>query len=266
MKNSLQTRPMEAYIGKNLNIKTINGDVEGIMESINTESGLMSILNQNTRKIIKFDDVTSIELLQSNNPLPEQDMYGVFYEAFNVFGPSEDHFILTVASSLKKFLRDFSASSIRIVIGSDDVFGRIGLCFARIALGRTEKLSVILACNLSEIKSITYKSFYENSGGIFTTGIGESNYSLTLFACNRNFKFNEYAVSSGQNIILDLPGTMPFQNFTGLGLGFVPEHSNVCSKFFYLLDVGFGNQICKKYGLPTKFKNSLVKVEVNNPQ
>lgn len=257
---------MEAYIGKNLQIKTTTGVFEGIMESINTESGLISIINQNTRKILKFDDVQSLELVDIMKPLSEQDMYSVFYEAFNVFGPLEDHFIYTVAVSLKKFLKDFSTSSIKIIIGSDDIFGRIGLCFARLALGRSEHLSVDLKCDLLEIKSISYKSIYENSGGEFNLVDSCSNYSLTLFACNRNFNFKEHEISSTQIIILDIPSVAPFSIFTGIGLGFIPENSSVCNKFFYLLDVGFGTQLCKKYNLPSKLKNSLLRMEVNKNQ
>lgn len=258
---------MEEFIGRELRVSTANGFTEGVMCAFDKSKGIMAIQNAAGTHELCFDDVVGVSLAESNTSvesetkvLRETDMYALFYEAFNIYGPFEDHFIFAAAVSLKKFLRDFSASSIKIVVGSDDVFGRIGLCFARLALGRAECVSVELRCDLNELKSLQYRNAFESSGGDFDTA--SRTFSLALFACNRHSDFEMSGFSSAQVIVLDIPRSLPFTNFTGVGLGFVPENSATCTKPYYLLDVGFGLVLCQKYGIPSKYKNSLVKMDV----
>lgn len=259
---------MEEFIGKKIKVGTSKGLFEGKMNFIDKNLGTISISNNIGIQSFNFDEIltlSEVKCSQDNNnqiPLKETDMYSLFYEAFNVFGPFEDHFILSVSQSLKKFLRDFTASSIKIIIGSDDVFGRIGLCFARIALDRVSKLDIDVKCNLNDLKTLQYKNAYENSGGCFTSNFEKANYSMILFACNRNYNFKDENPTASQVLILDIPSSLPFQAFTGVGLGFIPEHANICNKIFYLFDVGFGCTLCKKYKLPCKYKNSLVKIDL----
>lgn len=261
---------MEEFVGKELRVGTTKGPIEGVMCVFDKDNGIITIQNTAGKHELYFDDVISVNMVESDGTscqaetkaLKEADMYALFYEAFNIYGPFEDHFIFAVAISLKKFLRDFSASSIKIVVGSDDVFGRIGLCFARLALGRAECVSVELRCDLNELKSQKYRNAFENSGGYFDS-VSKS-FSLALFACNRNGNFEMNGFSSAQTIILDIPRSLPFTNFTGVGLGFIPENSAVCTKPYYLLDVGFGSVLCQKYGIPSKYKNSLVKMDITS--
>lgn len=255
---------MEDYIGRNLKIKTIEGSVEGILETFDKESGIITILNQNIKKVLNFDDVTGLDLNETpkDGPLKEEDMYSLFYEAFNIYGPIEEHFVLSVASALKKFIKDLSTASIKIIIGSDDVFGRIGLAFARIIYGRVANLSIEFRSEIRETKTQLYKNMYTNSGGVFTN-TSQNVFSLVLFASNRHSDFGMKNMSTSQTILLDIPSSLPFINFTALGLGFIPENSQLSTKFFYLLDVGFGIHLCKKYGLPTTYKNSLMRIEPN---
>lgn len=191
-------------------------------------------------------------------------MYALFYEAFNIYGPFEDQFIYSVANALKKFMRDISSSSIKIIVASDDIFGRIGLCFARIALGRARCLSVELQCDLFDLCSLKYKNAYLNSGGVFDSQSTEENsYSLLLFACNRNCKFQKSEYSANQIILLDIPSVVDIPVFTGLGLGFIPENYKLCNRSCYVIDVGLGSVLAKKYKLPQSYKNSLVKLDLS---
>lgn len=260
--------PMEEYVGKKLKILTSKGHFEGIMNQFDKKIGIISLQSQFGVDEFNFDEIINVNIIEETNefndskPLKEADMYALFYEAFNVYGPFEDHFIFSVAVVLKKFLRDFSAASIKIIIGSDDIFGRIGLCFARLSLGKTALLSVDLKSEIYDLKTMQYKNAFENSGGIFNLKQSTENYYLRLFASNRNYAFESDGNTSNQTILLDIPETLPFSNFTGIGLGFVPENFKVCNRFFYLLDVGFGPVLCKKYKIPSKYKSSLVKVDL----
>ncbi|ELA41853.1 uncharacterized protein VICG_01037 [Vittaforma corneae ATCC 50505] len=260
--------PMEEYIGKSLRIKTDAGLLEGKMCSIDAENGILVVENNSNRQEVKFGDIANISLADDEDeksvaaPLKESDMYMLLYEAFNVFGPLEDHFIYTIACSLKKFLKDIATASIKIIIGSDDIFGRIGLSFARLVLDRAQKVSIELRCDIYDVNTIRYKSVFENSGGCFNQYSNESVFTLILFAANRNFNFCLGDYTAGHVLLLDIPSVIGFQNFTGLGLGFIPEHFANCNKFYYLIDVGFGKTLAKKYKLPQDFKNSLVKIEV----
>lgn len=260
---------MEEYVGKRLKLSTQKGAFEGIMNQFDKKLGILSLQGQFGTEEFNFDEILSVNTMEENDeaienvPLKEADMYALFYEAFNIYGPFEDHFIFSAALSLKKFLRDLSSASVKIIIGSDDVFGRIGLCFARLALGKTAYLSVDIKCDLFDLKTLQYKNALENSGGFFNLKSDAANYSMRLFACNRNFNFEAGGETANQTILLDLPASIPFSNFTGIGLGFAPENFSICNKFYYLLDVGFGPVLSKKYKIPSKYKNSLVKVDIS---
>jgi len=257
---------MEEYIGKNLRVKLATSSIEGVMSSLDTEGGRM-ILDTPTSKLeIKFNDVFNVSLLEDEAipaPLRESDMYLMFYEAFNVLGPFEDQFIYNIAYSLKKFFKEISTADIKIIVGSDDVFGRIGLCFARLVLNRAARLSVELRCEINDLRTLRYKNVFENSGGSYNCFMSDTAFSMVLFASNRNVKFDLGSLVTPQALLLDIPKTIGFSNFIGLGLGFIPENFSICGKFYYLIDVGFGAALAKKYKLPQQFKNSLIKVEVH---
>lgn len=256
---------MEIYEGQILKVKTENNDYEGVLTKFDKENGKVIIEKDMKKYEMNFNDILNISLLQQDiseeKPLSESDMYTLFYEAFNIYGPFEDHFIYSVASALKKFMREMSSSTIKIIVGSDDIFGRIGLCFARIALGRVKSLSVELHCDLFDLSTLKYKNAYLNSGGIFDQHSSDENsYSLVLFASNRNFKFESSGYSSNQIILLDIPQTVNIPVFTGLGLGFIPENYKLCNRSCYVVDVGLGSILTKKYKLFQNYKNTLMKL------
>lgn len=256
---------MEEYIGKNLRIKTDNGNVEGKMLAIDLENGKVTIETLDNLLDINFNDVFNVSVVEADllpSPLKETDMYMLFYEAFNVFGPFEEEFIYMTANTLKKFFRDISTADVKIIIGSDDVFGRIGLCFARLALNRGASVSIELRCDLHDVRTLKYKNVFENSGGRFGQSINDTLFGMILFACNRNAKFDIGNLKSTQIVLLDIPKSVELPNFIGFGLGFVPEHCAKCNKFYYVIDVGFGTTLVKKYRLPQNFKTNLVKFEI----
>ena len=268
IKNSFTITLMEIYQGQFLKIKTDKDIYEGVMTLFDKENGKVVIEKAEMKYEMNFNEILSISLPHEDNseekPTSEIDMYSLFYEAFNIYGPFEDQFIYTVASALKKFMREISSSNIKIIIGSDDIFGRIGLCFARIALGRVKYLSVELQCDLFDLNSLKYKNSYLNSGGVFDDECTEEkSYSLILFACNRNCKFEKSACSSNQIILLDIPQSVNIPVFTGLGLGFIPENYKLCNRSCYVVDVGLGSILTKKYKLPQNYKNSLAKLDLN---
>lgn len=259
---------MECFEGQFLKVKTEKNTIEGVMTCFDKEKGKIIIENADKKYEMNFDEVLDVflpkEEVSEEKPLNESDMYALFYEAFNIYGPFEEQFVYSVASSLKKFMRDIAACNIKIVIESDDVFGRIGLCFARMILGRSKDLSVELRCNLFDFNTLKYKSAFLNSGGKFDDISDDiKSYSLVLFACNRNCSFNLNGCSSSQIIILDIPSKIDISGFTGLGLGFIPENYSHCNRSCYVVDVGFGSILTKKYNLPHNFKNSLVKIDLN---
>lgn len=256
---------MEAYVGKNLRVKTESGCFEGKMAAIDVENGKIVIETSANQQEIKFNDVCNLSLLEEEvlpAPLKESDMYMMLYEAFNVFGPFEDQFIYNISYTLKKFFKDISTADVKIVVGSDDVFGRIGLCFARLIWNRAAKTCVELRCDLNDIRTLRYKNAFENSGGYYNQHQDEKTFSMLLFAGNRNIKFDLEGCTSNQVLLLDIPQAVGLPNFIGLGLGFVPENFASCGKFYYLIDVGFGAVLARKYRLPLNFKNSLMKIEV----
>ena len=115
--------------------------------------------------------------------------------------------------------------SLKIIVGSDGIFGQIGLSFARIALGRAKCLSVELQCDLFDLSSLKYKYEYLNSGGVSDYQSAEENsYSLLLNACSRNCKFERSGYSSIQIILLDIPLNVDIPVFTGFRLGFIPKN------------------------------------------
>lgn len=258
---------MQDYIGKKLKIRTGNQIHEGKMASFNIEDGKIVLENAfNKKQEFKFDDVTNISLLDDEcleqAPLKQSDMYTMFYEAFNIYGPTEDQYIYAIVISLKKFFREISTATIKIIIESDDVFGRIGLSFARFILDKAQHVSVELRCELYDLNSLKYKNAFENSGGYFDQPSNENrNYGMILFATNRNGNYDLGSLTSNQIIFLDIPAKTKIHNFIGLGLGFIPENFNVCNKFYYLIDVGFGLELARKYKLPHGLKNNMVKIE-----
>lgn len=256
---------MEKFEGKLLKVKTEKSTIEGIMSAFDKENGKITIENDSKKLEMNFNEILDISLLQEEIPLKESDMYALFYEAFNIFGPFEDQFIYAVATSLKKFMRDISTCTIKIIIESDDIFGRIGLCFARLILGKVKCLTVDLRCELYDFNTLKYRGAFINSGGCFdASNTEERSFTLILFACNRNCNFERNGAISNQILLLDIPKTSNLPNFTGLGLGFIPENCNSCNRSYYVIDVGFGNALATKYKLPYNLKNSLVKMDLNS--
>ena len=263
---------MVDYIGKRVVIKTEEGTVQGKLTYFNRDSGKLTVEDSyNISNELDLVDIIEVKLADvhadqlrgstSTQVLTEENMYSLFYDAFNVYGPFEDHFSCTIATSLKKFLRDLANSRIKIIIGSDDVFGRVGLCFARILLDKVEHLDVVLECDISDLRTLKYKNSFINSGGSFAECPSPASYTMILFACNREFEFTLEDSASSLVLLLDIPKQMPFA-FTGLGLGFTPENYRTCPKFYYLIDAGFGNMLCDKYGICKQYKSSLMKVEI----
>lgn len=260
---------MQDYIGKKLKIKTGNQIHEGKMSSFNVDDGKIVLENAfNKKQEFKFDEVTNISLLDDDSleqaPLKQSEMYAMFHEAFNIYGPTEDQYIYIIAVSLKKFFRDISTATIKIIIESDDVFGRIGLSFARFVLNKAQHVSVELRCELYDLNSLKYKNSFENSGGYFDQPSEESkNYGMILFATNRGGNYDLGNLTSTQILFLDIPESPKISNFVGLGLGFIPENFHVCNKIYYLIDVGFGLELARKYKLPFGLKNNMIKMEIN---
>lgn len=257
---------MEEYLGKCLRIQTEAGCFEGKMHSIDAENGKIILEGSNRHHELKFNEITNVSLLEQETealPLKETDMHLLFYEAFNMFGPFEDQFIYTIACALKKFFKDITTASIKIIVGSDDIFGKIGLCFARIILNRARSVTVELRCELHTLDALKYKNAFVNSGGYFSHPPAEGSFAMILFAANRHSNFELATCTSSQIILLDIPKSIGLQNFIGLGIGFVPENLTTCNRFYYLIDVGFGDVLAKKYKLPRCFKNSLMKIEVH---
>lgn len=259
---------MEEYLGKFVKISTENGSIKAKLCSVDVDNGNIVVENESNKQELKFTDVTAVSLVEDDNtpqPISEEDMYSLFYESFNIFGPFEDQFIYNIACSFRKFLKEISTATIKIIVGSDDVFGRIGLCFARLMWNRALKVSVELKCELNELSSLKYKSSFENCGGFFEKPQGGDNsFTMVLFATNRNFEFNSENFTSNHILIIDIPKNLSLPNFTVVGLGFIPENYNLCTKIYYIIDVGFGEILAKRYKLPTIFKTSLIKMDVNN--
>ena len=254
---------MNKFKGKLIKIKTEKSFIEGIMSEFDQKNGKVTIENNSFKTEMKFDEILEISLIEEE-PLKESEMYALFYEAFNIYGPFEDQFIYSVSSALKKFLRDISTSTIKIIVDSDDVFGRIGLCFARSILGKAKCISLEIRTDLLDLNSLKYKNAFINSGGSIDENEyskDEKSYTLILFACNRNCSFEKFLSFSNQIVLIDIPENTSLNSFTGLGLGFLPENKAVCNRSYYLVDVGFGNLLTKKYKLPQNLKTSLVKMD-----
>lgn len=259
---------MEGFVGKNLRVKTAEKLYEGKMNGFDSENGFIMLESNSKQPMeLKFAEILNISLADDEEagtevPLKESDMYLLFFEAFNIFGPFEDQFVYTVANSLRKFIRELPTARVKIIIGSDDVFGRIGLCFARLLLDKTLELSVEIRCDLNDLRTMKYQNAFLNSGGgVNQQPIEENAYTIVLFATNRHGDLSFEGALSGQVLLLDIPHDPVFSNFIGLGLGFIPEHYLSCKKFYYLIDVSFGTVLAKKFKLPQNFKNSLVKIE-----
>jgi hypothetical protein len=256
---------MDKFEGKLIKVKTEKSLFEGILSFFDKANGKITIESNSSKIEMFFDEILEISLIEEE-PLKESEMYALFYESFNIYGPFEDQFVYSIASALKKFLRDMSTSSIKVIVDSDDVFGRIGMCFARILLGKVKQLSLEIRCDLFDLNSLKYKNSFINSGGSIDEidmSKEEKSFSFILFACNRNSSFEKYSNISNQIILLDIPENPTFQSFTGLGLGFIPENRSMCTRSYYLIDVGFGSYLTKKYKLPQNLKNSLVKMDLN---
>lgn len=258
------------YIGQYVLVKTEKGTLDGRLTSFNKDSGRIILEDAyNISNEIDLMEVVDVQLQDKRDDkdpgdgaLTEENMHALFYDAFNVYGPSEDHFCVTIAMALKKFIKDVSTARVRIVVGSDDVFGRIGLCLARILLGRTELLHVELGCTITNLRTHRYANTFINSGGSYTQPTEDSSYSLVVFCSNRHYRFGSAAKTTGQVILLDLPSFVPFETFTAVGLGFTPENYRVCPRSFYLIDASFGSILCDKYKIRKHYKNSLVKIDV----
>lgn len=262
---------MADYIGKKVLLKTEAGNLSGKLTSFNKDAGKLILEDSyNISNELDLLDILEVQLIDiqpytsnDKNALDENTMHSLFYDAFNVYGPFEDNFCSIIATSLKKFLRDMNSAKIKIIIGSDDLFGRIGLCFARMLIGRVQSLDVEVKCDISDLRSCRYMQAFKNSGGsLLSLQVSSAPYTLLLFACNRDFDFDLQDCISNLILVLDIPQELPFL-FTGLGLGFKPENYRACPKFYYLVDVGFSPILCDKYGIPKHFKSSLNRENVN---
>ncbi|KAI5170307.1 hypothetical protein PAEPH01_1324 [Pancytospora epiphaga] len=263
------------YIGQKVSVKTPTGTRHGRLTSFDKDSGKITLEDSyhisNELSIADILDVqlsdsttTAVESVEDEKGLKEEDMYRLFYDAFNIYGPFEDSFCSNIAYSLRKFIRDLPKTKIRIVVGSDDIFGRIGLSMARMLLDRTERLVVECPCAVVDLRTQRYLNAFLNSGGIITDELVLSENNITIFACSRKFNFSRYLQSAGQIILLDIPSVSVFPSFVGVGLGFRPENYLVCQRHFYQIDVGFGNILCSKYKLCNKYKNNLMRVDITD--
>jgi len=266
---------MQNYVGNIVKIETQSQNIIGKLCLVDEEKGKVVLTNKDAKeREISILEINHIDLADENSsdeqsagaygrPLEETQMHYLFYDAFNIYGPFEDSFIQTVAIALKKFVRNLKNSSVRIVIGSDDVFGRIGFCFACSLLERVCELSIEVDCELEDLRTMKYKQIYHRCGGEIQECRDPDRRAITLYACNRNYFRNLEETPTGTVLILDLLEKMPFSPFIGLGLGFVPEHYAQFSKGFYILDVGFSTMLADKYKVCKKFDSSLMKADLN---
>lgn len=262
---------MSEYIGKPVAIRTETGLVQGRLLQFDKENGKILLeCPDNKSKELDLLDVLEVNIAEEEDksqqnfygrPLSESDMHKLFYEAFNVYGPFEDAFCMTVSLAIKKFLRDVTTARICIIIGSDDVFGLIGLCLARLLHNKALEIDVYLACELCDLRTLRYREAFLNSGGSFVDSPKASGYTMVVYACNRSFEIKNVP-KGGITLLLDLPSKAPNVPFTGLGLGFAPEHYHICPKFYYIIDVGFGSVLASKYDVYAGTRGSLVKVEI----
>lgn len=257
---------MVDYIGRKVIVKTEGGNLEGTLISYDQDQGKLAIEDSMYIKkelgfldILELNSADSINRPQNGFPLTEIEMHRLFYEAFNIYGPLEDNFCWLVASGLKKFLKDVSSSKIKIIIGSDDIFGRIGLCLGRMLYEKAERVDVVLVCDVFDLRTLRYKDIFLNAGGRFEDSRNDFKYTMTVFAANRHFEYKSQVNPTGQIILIDLPTVSPFDNFIGIGLGFVPENHMICSGY-YIMDCGFCKTLIEKYGICSQFKSFMVKV------
>ncbi|KAI5148522.1 hypothetical protein ENBRE01_0383 [Enteropsectra breve] len=260
----------DAYIGKNVIVSTELGKYAGNLLSFDENMGKLVLKDgASTFKTIDLLDITEVELQGEQledygaygRALPEEQMYRLFYDAFNLYGPFEGEFCSVIATGISKFIRDPETYKIKIIIGSDDIFGRIGLCLARLILHKIEKLTVVLDCDIHNLKTLKFQNAFLNSGGALTRSNSIADYTLILYAANRNYDFKLAGDDRSINILLDIPKTpVPFF-FTGLGLGFVPENHSNCNRMYYMIDAGFGTMLSSKYGICKNFKNSMFKIK-----
>lgn len=261
------------YIGQKVCIRTAAGLRHGRLTSFDKDGGKITLEDSyHISNELDLADILEVQLSGNNSlvvesvmdekGLKEEDMYRLFYDAFNIYGPFEDSFCSTIANSLRKFVKDPMLARVRIIVGSDDIFGRIGLCMARVLLDRTERLVVECPCCITDLRTLRYSNAFLNSGGVFAEEPASDGNTLTLFACDRKFDFSSYTLSSGQILLLDIPSAVPFPTFVGIGLGFRPENYSVCQRYFYQIDAGFGAVLCNKHRICSKYKNSLVRVDI----
>ncbi|KAL6121544.1 hypothetical protein NUSPORA_01512 [Nucleospora cyclopteri] len=264
---------MKEHIGKSVMAKTPKSIVKGVLQGFDEENGILFIGLQ--KKVIQLsaENVINLEVqgeAQSNceqiiSPLQEKEMYSLFYDAFNFTGPFEDAFIHQAAVSLIKFTKNMK--SIKIIVGSDDVFGRIGLHFARIMWEKTNSkiyketaVSIEIVCCLETIKSKCYLSLIQED--LFNEDNGQ-NHDLVIFGTNRNLQFSKIQFNDQSTyVFIDIPAKITCKKFFGVGLGFIPEHFKSCFPFFYIFDMFFPSELIQKYHLVTDFANSIIKKSV----
>ncbi|EED44448.1 hypothetical protein EBI_26129 [Enterocytozoon bieneusi H348] len=265
---------MLEFLGKEI-ILTVGGKtISGIFHKISNNDEIIEVLDNNKIVTVNIKNIENIELVYNKinqndchiikekqaNTLNEQEMYNLFYDAFNTYGPTEDQFIIQGAIGILKIIKD--KKKIKIIIGSDDVFGRIGLCLARLLLQKkdTHKITVVVLCNIKNIDTVKYKYMYLNNGGIISLLNDNNEVDQIIFASNRNFEFQK--ICHGEQVVylyFDVPEIQPFRKALGVGFGFTPNTFSNCKSHFYIIDMSFSNVLYNMYNIKETFNYSVIR-------
>lgn len=265
---------MKEFLGKHVSITSNNKVFKGVLYNANDTHIEIKTSRNNVK--LSINDIQNMEIECEENKtakkdvLDEKEMYSLFYDSFNFYGPTEDQFILYVCNALHKTVKD--AKNIKIIVGSDDIFGQIGLCFARMIIRTGKNVFVnvrtpLMSLNSSKHYQLLKNNHQENLKLVEYAEEDENSciYETVLIAANRNaLERISFAYSDEiRYMIVDCASKNEFTNYFAFGLGFIPDTYKNYKNNFFIVDVGFSSELCNKHGIDDKFTASIRKVKIN---
>ncbi|OQS53922.1 hypothetical protein EHP00_892 [Ecytonucleospora hepatopenaei] len=263
---------MKEFLGKQVVVSCNNKVIKGLLIDVN--DSLVEIKTQQNTNKVNINEIQNMEVEMDESFLPKKDvlnekeMYSLFYDAFTIYGPTEEQFVQLVINALIKTTKE--AQTVKIIVGSDDIFGAIGFTFARSIMRNAKKVYVEIQTEITSLKNTMHFQLLKNSkqenliiADFIDENENETKYDTVLLAYNRNYKYDINKNTTARILIIDCPSTNPYTNYFAFGLGFLPDTSRVFKNNFYVIDTSFSSVLCKKHGIDNNFSSSLKKIRMN---
>lgn len=268
---------MDDFIGLLLIYEMINGKrYEGILKEVRQDTHMLVVEDAITHSVaqISVSEIINVQLSDSKTAYveePKKDplfihrkaMYEILETCFSSCYPTEEQFDYIVSYNINKILTTvFRANQddrVLIVVGKDDLFGRLGL-FLAMFLGNTKlKVDVYVCDEMTSPLTVAVLQRFKNAGLRTLDAIGSAYKVVAIASRNSVLTRNVLEhVYSEFYLYLDLPEISVDATNVNVGLiyGVKDDRISLFSGRVVCIDVGIPDRVMNGYGIKRLYPNS----------